>query len=137
MRKFIMVTFFVGLAVSSIGAALSAGPHRVTVMIHPEPGFYVRESGKAVLTAEGEKTRVVVMLRGEPRGAVEPVHIHEGVCGHINPVPKWGLTPLKNGRSVTVVPTSLETLLKGKYAINAHKSAKELGVYVACGNITK
>ena len=137
MRKFIMVTVFAGLAAASVGAALSAGQHRVTVMIHPEPGFYVHESGKAVLTAEGDKTRVVVTLRGEPRGAVEPIHIHEGVCGHINPTPKWGLNPLKNGRSVTVVPVSLETLLKGKYAINAHKSAKELGVYVACGNITE
>lgn len=135
MRKLIMLTLFAGLAATSIGAALSAGPSKITVVIHPEAGFYVHESGKAVLTAEGDKTRVVVMLRGEPREAVEPIHIHEGVCGKINPVPKWGLNPLKHGRSVTVVPVSLETLLKGKYAINAHKSPKELGVYVACGNI--
>ncbi|MHB8348057.1 MAG: hypothetical protein ACYDHM_12960 [Acidiferrobacterales bacterium] len=137
MRKFIMVASFAGLVAASVGAALSAGPRSVTVMIHPEAGFYVRESGKAVLTAEGDKTRVVVSLRGEPRGAVEPIHIHEGVCGHINPIPKWGLNPMKNGRSVTTVPVSLETLLKGKYAINAHKSPKDLSVYVACGNIRK
>ncbi|MDA8363457.1 MAG: hypothetical protein M0Z84_06455 [Gammaproteobacteria bacterium] len=137
MRKFIMVSFFAGLMAASVSAAFAAGPHSVTVIIHPEPGFYVRESGKAVLTAEGDKTRVVVTLRGEPKGAVEPIHIHEGVCGHINPKPTWGLNMLRNGRSVTVVPVSLETLLKGKYAINAHKSPKELTVYVACGNITE
>ena len=135
MRKIITVTFLAGILAASIGAALSAGPRKLTVAIHPEAGFYVHESGKAVLTAEGNKTRVAVMLRGEPRGAVEPIHIHKGECGHINPKPTWGLNPMRNGRSVTVIPVSLETLLKGKYAINAHKSPRELGVYVACGNI--
>ncbi len=137
MRNLFVTSLFAGLMAVSSGAALAAGPHRVTVAIHPEPGFYVHESGKAVLTAEGNKTRVVVMLRGEPRGAIEPIHIHEGRCGHINPKPTWGLNMLRNGRSVTVVPVSLEHLLKGKYAINAHKSPKDLTVYVACGNIEK
>ena len=136
MRKFIAVTLFAGLAVAPAGAALAAGPHSITVAIHPEPGFYLHESGKAVLTAEGAKTKVVVAIKGVPKGVIEPIHIHQGVCGNLNPVPKWPLTPVQNGKSVTVVPVSLDALLKGKYAINVHKSPKDLTVYVACGNIT-
>lgn len=137
MRKFIAVTLFAGLAAAPLGAALAAGPHSVTVAIHPEPGFYIHESGKAVLTAEGAKTKVVVTLKGVPAGVVQPMHIHEGVCGKLNPVPKWPLVPVNNkGTSTTMVPASLNTLLKGKYAINVHKSAQNIKVYVACGNIT-
>lgn len=137
MRKLTMVTVLAGLVAVSGGAAYSAGPSSITVAIHPERGFYTRESGTAVLTAEGASTRIVVDLKGVPKGRVEPIHIHEGVCGHINPTPKWALNSLENGKSETVVPVSLDDLLKGKYAINVHKSAKEIAVYVACGNIVE
>jgi len=42
---------------------------------------------------------------------------------------------VKNGRSVTIVPVSIETILKDRTAINIHKSATEIQVYVSCGNI--
>ncbi len=138
MRKLTLATLFAGLLAASIGAALSAGPSSITVAIHPEPGFYIRESGHAVLTAEGSSTRVVVDLdRGVPKGSVEPIHIHEGVCGKINPTPKWALNSLRDGKSETVIPVSLDELLKGTYAINVHKDPKNIAVYVACGNITE
>ncbi len=41
-----------------------------------------------------------------------------------------------NGVSETTVPTSLAELRSKPYAINVHKSAQEVQVYVACGNIT-
>ncbi len=137
MRKLNMLTLFAGLAVASCGVALAAGPSSLTVKINPEAGFYARESGTAVLTAEGASTRVVVSLKGVPKGRVEPIHIHEGVCGHINPAPKWPLKSLMDGKSETVVPVSLEDLLKGKYAINVHESSRDIAVYVACGNIAE
>ena len=42
---------------------------------------------------------------------------------------------MKDGQSTTVVPVSLDTILKEKSAINVHKSAAEIQVYVSCGNI--
>ncbi len=137
MRKLTLATLFTGLLAASIGAALSAGPSSITVVIRPEPGFYIRESGKAVLTAEGASTRVVVNVnRGVPKGSVEPIHIHAGVCGKIDPKPKWALNSLQDGKSETVIPVSLDELLKGTYAINVHKDPQNIAVYVACGNIT-
>jgi hypothetical protein len=41
-----------------------------------------------------------------------------------------------SGQSVTTVDRPLEELLEGEFAINAHQSAENIQVYVACGNIT-
>ncbi len=94
------------------------------------------ESGTAQLTdMGGGKTRVVLALTGAPNGVAQPVHIHEGTCATLNPTPKYPLTNLANGKSETVVDVSLSELLSKPYAINAHKSAQEVSVYVTCGNI--
>ena len=42
-----------------------------------------------------------------------------------------------NGKSVTTVDVPLTKLLNGKYAVNIHRSAKQLKVYVVCGDITR
>jgi hypothetical protein len=65
----------------------------------------------------------------------EPAHIHMGRCDNLDKAPKWNLEAVKGGRSVTVVPVPLETILKDKTAINIHKSAAEAQIYVSCGNI--
>jgi len=94
------------------------------------------ESGTAQLTdMGGGKTRVVLALSGAPNGVAQPVHIHEGTCATLNPTPKYPLTNLANGKSETVVDVSMSELLSKPYAINAHKSAQEVSVYVTCGNI--
>ncbi len=94
------------------------------------------ESGTAQLTdMGGGKTRVVLALTGAPNGVAQPVHIHEGTCATLNPTPKYPLTNLANGKSETVVDVSLSELLSKPYAINAHKSAQDISVYVTCGNI--
>jgi hypothetical protein len=67
----------------------------------------------------------------------QPAHIHEGTCAHLSFTPAFPLEDVKVGRSTTVVNVSLETLLKGKYAINLHRSAKQMKVYVACGDISR
>ncbi|MHB1951911.1 MAG: hypothetical protein ACYCQK_10620 [Acidiferrobacteraceae bacterium] len=113
-----------------------AAPASVRVAIHPEQGFYVHEHGTAVLTSTRNGTEVIVHLAGVPRGTTEPMHIHPGRCGHINPVPKWPLNPVTStGVSKTFLKVPLAEITSGKYAINVHKSAKQLSVYVACGNI--
>jgi hypothetical protein len=93
------------------------------------------ESGTARLTPMGDKTRVVISLKGAPKGVEQPAHIHEGTCAKLNPAPKYGLENVKDGKSSTEVPVDIKTLTAGKLAINVHKSAQEAKVYVACGNI--
>lgn len=96
------------------------------------------ESGTAQLTdMGGGKTRVVLALTGAPDGVAQPVHIHEGTCTTLNATPKYPLTNLANGKSETVVDVSMSELLSKPYAINAHKSAQEVSVYVTCGNIVR
>ncbi|MDP2031504.1 MAG: hypothetical protein Q8K12_17860 [Thiobacillus sp.] len=93
------------------------------------------QTGTATLTPEGDKTKVVILLTHAPSGVAQPAHIHLGTCDKLDKAPKWKLEAVKDGRSTTVVPVSLDTILKEKTAINIHKSAEEIQVYVSCGNI--
>lgn len=93
------------------------------------------QTGTATLLPQGNKTKVVIELSNTPAGVVEPAHIHLGSCSNLDKAPKWSLEAVKDGRSVTVVPVSLDTILKDRTAINVHKSAAEVQVYVSCGNI--
>lgn len=93
------------------------------------------ETGTATLTPEENTTKVVIELANAPAGVAQPAHIHEGTCDNLDKAPKWKLEPIKDGKSTTMVPVSLKTLLKDKTAINVHKSPAEIQVYVACGDI--
>ena len=98
------------------------------------------ESGTAMLTAENGKVKVTLSLIGVPDLISQPAHIHSGSC----PNPGAVKYPLKNvsgigtgpGGSVTILDVSLEEL-RGRLplAINVHRSTRDLGTYVACGNI--
>ena len=94
------------------------------------------EAGTVTLSPQGEKTRVDVVLASYAAND-QPAHIHKGTCASLNPTPAYPLHDLVAGKSVTVVPISLSHLLAGTYAINVHRSAKKLDVYVACGNISR
>ena len=96
------------------------------------------ESGTARLTAEGaDKTRIVISLKGAPKGTPQPAHVHEGSCAKLDPKPKQGLENVVDGKSSTVVPMSLETLTAGNLAINVHNSTDDIKTYVSCGDIRK
>jgi hypothetical protein len=93
------------------------------------------ESGTAVLTAMGDRTRVVLELQN-PTSASQPAHIHEGECGPtLNPQPLHGLTNVMQGRSETVVDAPLSELTAGGLAINIHNSNEDFDTFVACGNL--
>ena len=94
------------------------------------------ESGKATLTAMDGKTKVVVDLTGAPEGVAQPAHIHQGTCENLGS-PKYPLKAVKNGKSETTVDAKLGDLTAGDFAINVHKSEKEISTYVACGDIPK
>lgn len=93
------------------------------------------QTGTAMLQPLGDKTKVVIELSNVPAGVAQPAHIHRGSCDNLDKAPKWSLKAVTNGRSVTVVPASLDTILKDRTAINIHKSAIETQIYVSCGNI--
>jgi hypothetical protein len=92
-------------------------------------------TGTATLTEAGTaSTKVVVTLSGAGAGP-QPIHIHPGTCANLGMTPTHTLTPVADGKSETTVPAALADLQGGKFAINVHKSAAEVAVYVACGDI--
>jgi hypothetical protein len=112
---------------------MGSGAISVTIMAQNGSG----ETGKATLTPMGMRTKVVVMVKGEPKGADQPAHIHPGTCADLNPKPIYPLHDVIAGASTTVVSASLATLTAKATAINLHESATNIGKYVACGNIVK
>jgi len=96
-------------------------------------------SGTAELTARGKRTEVSMRIDGAV--GEQPTHIHSGTCDDLDPNPKY---PLNNvelnttelvGTSDTVVDVPLDELLSTPHLILIHKSAEELDVYYACGDI--
>jgi len=117
------------------GTTTSGGGKPRSVLVQLQEQNFSGEAGDATLTAQGEKTRVVIDLASFAANA-QPAHIHEGTCAHLSFQPAFPLNDVKAGKSTTVVGVPLTTLLNGKYAINLHRSAKKMKVYVACGDIT-
>lgn len=85
-------------------------------------------------TAGGDKTKVINLLSDPPSGVGQPAYIHAGRCDKLG-APKWHLEAVKDGRSVTVVPVSIDAILKQQTAINIHKSMSDKQTYVSCGNV--
>ena len=109
------------------------GGNMVTVMMDAQNGS--GESGTATLKAMGKQTSVTISLKNEPAGGDQPAHIHGGSCATLDPKPKYPLSDVKGGKSVTTVDATLTSLTKGNMAINVHESAKNLQKYVSCGDI--
>jgi hypothetical protein len=86
---------------------------------------------------------------GDTAQEVHPAHIHTGSCAELGEV----VLPLENVAipadavregteaahpvkiSQTHVDMPLQEIINGGYAINVHKSAEEIDVYIACGDI--
>jgi hypothetical protein len=119
-----------GFLMAGIGLADAAEP--INVQLGPQNNS--GESGTAVLTDAGPKTKVVIEIKGAPAGVGQPVHVHKGTCAQLDPAPAYGLTTLTNGKSETTIDVPIGDLRKG-YAINGHKSAEDAKTYVFCGNI--
>jgi opacity protein-like surface antigen len=125
-----------GAAIASLVAstALAADAKTITIKMTALNGS--GENGTATLTDVPAGLQVVVSLKGGPKDTPQPTHIHVGTCGNINKAPEYPLSNTVDGQSSTVVKgVHLSTLTGAKYAINVHKSASELGVYVSCGDI--
>ena len=123
------------LAIAALSAAPTmAAPQSIQVTLLAQNGS--GEHGIATLVQQSDGVHITIQLKGEPSGLAQPMHIHSGKCAHINPVPAYALKNVVGGTSTTVVSgISLKDLLAKPYAINVHKSANDLGTYVACGEI--
>jgi hypothetical protein len=89
------------LAVSGLltaGSGLADAAEPITVQLGQQNNS--GESGTAVLTDAGPKTKVVIDIKGAPAGVGQPVHVHKGTCAQLDPAPAYGLTTLANGKSV-------------------------------------
>jgi LysM repeat protein len=93
-------------------------------------------AGTATLTELGGG-RMAVELRLNGAGATpRPAHFHQGSCDALDiQAPSIPLQPVVNGVSTSQVEATLSQLLSRPYAIHVHKSAEELAVYVACGDV--
>jgi hypothetical protein len=95
------------------------------------------ETGTVTLFRRGpSKTLVVLNIQSEPPGRQQPAHIHRGKeCSAIDPKPAYGLAPVINGVSRTLVDAPKDKLLSGNYVVNVHASSDNLGHYVSCGEL--
>ena len=90
------------------------------------------ESGTATITPQGDKTQVVLQMKGASAEA-QPAHIHNGSCASLDPKPRIPLQNVTNGKSTTTLSMPMSEVTKG--AINVHKSATDVKTYVACGDL--
>ncbi len=122
----------------SMSAAKPAGK-QITVQLKEQNAS--GESGTAVITqVDGTAGVTIQVTRTGPAPLVDTpqlAHIHRGSCSELGNI-TYPLSSLVNGKSVTTLPISLDTLLTQlPLAINVHKSISEANIYVACGNITQ
>lgn len=121
----------VGLSLALMLGACGApepSPTRLTLQTLSDSGV----TGSVTLSAIGT-ARTLVSVEVDPAGHPDmPAHIHPGTCDELVPQPRYPLTNVVDGSSVTEVSASLEELLAGDVALNLHASNAEMEVYTAC-----
>lgn len=120
-------------ALLALTGLASAQQQTVTVQLAAQNNS--GQTGTATLTDMGNGTTQVVLNLTDMGATPQPVHIHMGTCASLNPQPAFPLTNMVNGKSETMVKAPLSQIVAQPHAINAHKSAQEVSVYTACGNI--
>jgi len=97
------------------------------------------ESGFVTIAEAEGKTRVVIDLGDVSADVLQPAHVHRGSCVELGEV-KYPLAEVQKAQmgpiSETVLDVPFEQLMSElPLAINVHKSQKESGIYVACGDV--
>lgn len=94
------------------------------------------ESGEAIFEEVDGQVKVTVKLAAAPRDVSQPAHLHKGSCAAPGEQ-IYTLSSVSNGASETTLPVSLAAITDNlPLALNVHKSAAEINVYVACGEVT-
>lgn len=132
-----------------VTALAIAGALGLSASVAYAPAFAAKplQAHLVAQNASGE-TGTVTMLDG-PQGLIvhvrvnemalaQPVHIHKGTCAKLDPKPAYPLTTILDGQSQTTVPgITLAQMTASPYAVNVHKSTKDIPTYVACVDIVK
>ena len=108
---------------------------KIIVNLSGQSGVAAQPGFVTIAEVDG-KAMVDVKVAAGPAGVVQPAHIHDGTCANLGGV-ALGLDNVVSGSSQTQLDISINELMaKLPLAINVHKSVPEIGVYVACGDIT-
>jgi hypothetical protein len=138
MTKAILSSAALAAAIVLAATAQSPAPapaRKMPTQLHLAAQNNSGETGTATLF-DGAKG-LIVKLRMSGSDVDQPAHIHKGTCDKLDPKPAYPLKSVHDGQSETTVEgVTIAQLQKSPYAINVHKSAKEIPVYVSCGNIT-
>jgi hypothetical protein len=140
MRRVLMTStaVFALLALSILpSSAQEAAPRsaKVTFSSLNDSGL----AGSASLARRGERT--VVKIWADGAIGDHPTHIHQGSCDDLDPNPEFPLTNVQlataglTGTSETLVDVPLAELLDEDHLILIHRSAADIGTYLACGDI--
>ncbi|GAC1538503.1 MAG: hypothetical protein NVS2B17_12510 [Candidatus Velthaea sp.] len=126
-----------GLALTASLALAGVATAKVTpTQFKISPQNNSGESATATLLQEGNGTLLVIVRTRNGGEDPQPIHIHKGTCEKLDPKPLYPLTAVIEGKSQTKLKdVKLADLEGGAYAINIHKSTKDIGTYVACGNL--
>jgi hypothetical protein len=111
----------------------TVGQRQLVIALLPDSNS--GQTGVAEIKDENGKVKVEIILSGTPAGSVQPAHIHVGNRPSLGAV-KYPLSNVVDGVSETVLNVSFDQLLSGRpLGINIHKSATEMAVSVASGNL--
>lgn len=95
-------------------------------------------SGMATVEDEDGKIKVALKTKSSILDLLtpaQPAHIHLGSCANIGGI-KYPLNSVVDGKSETMINASLAQLkAELPLAINVHKSAEEVNVYIACTDL--
>jgi Cu/Zn superoxide dismutase len=79
---------------------------------------------------------LIVHVRVNETTLAQPAHIHKGTCAKLDPKPAFPLTTIADGQSQSTIPgATVAQVTAQPYAVNVHKSTKDVATYVACANI--
>ncbi len=118
------------------GAMTSAAGDKAPMQIRLTALNNSGETGTATLMNGAKGLIVKVRMTGGEKDVDQPAHIHKGTCEKLDPKPTYPLKTVHDGESETTIEgVTIAQLEKSPFAINVHKSTKEIPVYVACGNI--
>ena len=133
MKRLVALTLAVA---ASLGVAGVASAKMTPTQFKISPQNSSGESATATLLQEGSGVLLVTVRTRNGGEDPQPIHIHKGTCEKLDPKPLYPLTAVINGKSETKLKdVKLADLESGAYAINIHKSTKDVGTYVACGNL--
>ncbi len=134
MKKIAFMFVVAMLALTAISHGNSyAADNTMTVTLNAQNGS--GQTGTATITQKSAADIMVSITLSNGTSDPQPAHIHKGTCANLDPKPLYPLTNVVSGKSDTEVMVNMADLEKGQYAINIHKSATEVGTYVACGDL--